>query len=42
LTLGEMEMKKFVQEYYESLITSKHHQIDLALKKIRFRHEVLS
>ena len=42
MTPEELEMKGFVEEYLSNLMSGKQQHTELALKKIRFRHTVLS
>lgn len=35
-------MQGFVEEYFQNMMGGRHQQTELTLKKIRFRHEVLS
>jgi len=42
LTAGEADMQSFVQSYYQGLNTGKPHTMELALKKMRLHHRVLS
>lgn len=42
MSQGEADMQSFVQQYYQGLSSNKPHTMELALKKMRLHHRVLS